>query len=419
MRTCILILGLMLTAAAQDGIRPDGLVLVYRHVDLHMNENLGLLKVRFKVQNPTDRPLEGEISFSTPPGAAIYGASIQKHIASTERESKLVAPEQAAALYVADRARQLDDSLQETLVAMRVAYGQKYDPLLLERIGEDRYRLRFVPVPARDNQIVSLRIAFEAVQENAKHVANVPIRWDSNLRATSEVKTTIRISLASGDLLKTIVSTTHTFGSVQRDEDGRRFSAEAKEGADGTDLKLSYALGFWSRPHEIARGGSGRSPISTDEAIALEALRTARAIQAAEESDRPTLALSSSVVSAYGSFLVIPKEDARALAREAGRELKTDSGPTARLSGEELKECEFIRTEMKLPARSWGPRCEIRVISTTDAARIQWARDHGIIPGRSTGLLLGTSFEYVKHGSACRVREPNVRRLREMAESLK
>src|SRR5262245_38523963 len=122
-------------------------VLLSRSVDLRLEENVGLLQVQFKVKNPTDRSLEGEVRFSVPAGAAVYEASLLKHVSSTERKSKLVTPGQASAFYALAK-ESVKDTVEEALIsqAMMKKYPKAYgkgtkDPAIIEHLSEDRYRL--------------------------------------------------------------------------------------------------------------------------------------------------------------------------------------------------------------------------------------------------------------------------------------
>lgn len=496
MRALSLSLVLAMAVAAQDATRSDGLVLVSRQVELEIQENLGLLRMDIKVKNPTDRPLEGDVSLSMPRGSAVHEASILNHIGSSERRAHLLGPDQAAALYAADMSRQLNGTEDPASAGMAAGGGMrpspqptaapasgvagglqagraaaatprpalpsgsatgasvsptssngasrltangltgqttlirsgtnvsaqvapKNDPALVERTGPDRYRLRFFPVPPRDTQTVTLRASFEVDREGNAFAATVPIRLESNLIVTGETRTAGRVALSSADALKSVTCASHGFGPIQRDEDGRRFSARIDSLGDGRALTLSYELGFWAKVHDFSTDSGLRGPLPSGALAGFRAVRSARALERAEEVARPALGRASGVVSAYGSFLVIPRNDARDLAREASRELKPDSGPAAAATEEETRDCEFVRSAMNLPARSWAPRCEIHVVSTTDPAKLRWARENGIVSGRSNGLLQGTSFEYVKHGPACKVREPNAEKLKQAAAALK
>jgi hypothetical protein len=455
MRTWILILGLAFAAVAQDAPKDDGLILTSHLVDLQVNENLGVLKVQFKVKNPTDRPLEGDVSFSAPRGAAVYEAGILKHIVSTQRKSKVLNPDRAASLYSADKNKQLNGTDDVAAGAMARGGGMNsatsarmsfpptspfsgtpkvmtegptnnpflmnayqrhmagYDPALVEFVSGDRYRLRFFPVPARDDQTVTLWMAFEVRKEPRAYAATVPLRLDSNFSATAATRAEIRIALSSADALPTVTCSSHALKSIERDEDGHRFAAVADAPEGVAELVLSYGPGFWARPHDFAPDAkSGEAP-------ALRAVRARRALERAEEPVRAGLALSTHVVTAYGSFLVIEANDARDLARSEGRTLRPESVPAAPVFDEDAKQCDFVRALLKLPALSRSAPCEIRTVSTNDPAKLQWARDNGITSGRSNTLLSSTSFEYVKHATGCAVHEPNVEKLRQRSELLK
>src|SRR5215831_18112341 len=99
-------------------------VIVARSVELRLEENLGILKVQFKVKNPTDRPLEGDVRFSAPAGGAVYEASLLKHISSTERKAKVVGPDQAAAFYALQKSNAQEPTTEDALVgqALRGKY---------------------------------------------------------------------------------------------------------------------------------------------------------------------------------------------------------------------------------------------------------------------------------------------------------
>jgi hypothetical protein len=447
MKTWTLILALSLSAVAQDAPRPEGLVLESHDVDVEFHENLGFMTVAFKVKNPTDRPLEGEVAFLAPSRAAVYEMSILKHIGSTQRRAVLLRPNHAVALYVGDKERQLNgqspadatgglaairsgqrmpDALHageggnpaSNFIANAMArHRAGFDPALLELRGEDRYHLRFFPVPARDNQTVTFRIAFEVPRQGKRYEATVPLRLDSNF-STARARFTGTVAVSSSDVLGLPSSSSHDLRRVQRSEDQRRVMA-AMDPQDGKSLVLSYDLGFWAKLHDPAAGAKSAEGLGAAGTSALRALRSLRALEAADEISRRELGPAAGAVSAWGSFLAIEKGDARDLAREAERALRPDPAPAAPMTDEEAKECEFVRAAKKLPARSWAPRCEIHVVSTNDPAKLQWARDNGIGSGRSTGLLNGTSFEYVKHGTGCPVQEPNVEKLRQRAAALK
>src|SRR6185503_14395259 len=156
-------------------------VIVSRTVELRLEENVGLLQVQFKVRNPTDRALEGEVRFAVPAGAAVYEASLLKHISSTERKSKVVTPDQATAFYALAK-NSVKDTAEEALIGQammkkypKAYYQTKKDPAIIDQVSEDRYRLRFFPVPARDNQTVTYRVAFEVPREEGACVATVPL----------------------------------------------------------------------------------------------------------------------------------------------------------------------------------------------------------------------------------------------------
>jgi hypothetical protein len=209
----------------------EPLVIVSRTVELRLEENFGLLQVQFKVKNPTDKALEGEVRFSVPAGAAVYEADLLKHISSTERKSKLVTPNQATAFYALAK-NSVKDTAEEALIAAAMTkkypkayYDTKKDPAIIEYVSEDRYRLRFFPVPARDNQTVTYRVAFEIPKEDGAQVATVPLCWDTPMKSAPDAVAETRVVVRSSDDLGAVTSPSHRLGSIQRHAEAHRFAA--------------------------------------------------------------------------------------------------------------------------------------------------------------------------------------------------
>lgn len=484
MRTWLLLLALSFAASAQGAPPEPKLFLASQEVDLQVHENVGVLKVQITVKNPSEQPLEGDLSFAAPAGAAVFGVALQHHIASTQRQGRLLRPEQARALYEGDKTRQEeeggDDALARTAVGsgmrgmsgpppgapppspgglgqprggvghvnpgipppyppappsnspvsgagpsaprptwnpnhlngqrgMRIGDGRDgcaingppTDPALLEALGGDRYRLRFYPVPARDHQTVTFWLAFELTKEGKALVLKLPLGLDGDFRTSSATRREGRLFVGSADRLGAIVCASHPLRSIRQDDDGRRFTAAIDALDAAPELQVSYEPGFWAKPGQP----------SGDGAAGLRALKAREALDQAPEAERPAKGPAAGIVSAYGSFLVIEKSEARDLARAAARALRTESAAPA--TDDELRQCGFA------VSRKGGPACALHAVSTNDAAKIQWARDQGLMSGPSTALLQGTSFEYVKHGAGCPVRDPSADRLRQRAGSLK
>jgi hypothetical protein len=419
---------LSLSTLAWGAPQDEPLVLVSRAVDLRLEENFGVLQVQFKVKNPTDKALEGEVRFSVPEGAAVFEASLLKHISSTERKSKLVPPDQASAFYVLAK-NSVKDTAEEALIAQammkkypKAYYDTRKDPAIIEYAGEDKYRLRFFPVPAKDNQTVTYRVAFEVPKAEGGCVATVPLTWDSPIKTAPDAVLETRVTVRSAEDLGAVASSSHRLGSIQRHSELHRFSAAVEAGAEGSDLVLSYVLSPKARLHSFASDAKLEAALAAqrpDDARALHAVRAKRALERASEADRPSLGLAAAVVSPHASLLVIETAEARDLARTDDRAFKADAGSSRPISEEDALQCDFIRDAAQLPALAPGATCSLHVLSTNSAAKVQWAKEHGL-KVTSTGVLLATrSVEYVKHLGACTLKEPNPEKLRKVAEVLK
>lgn len=437
MKTSILVLGLAISSLAWGSPQDDTLVIMSRSVDLQLHENLGLLKVQFKVKNPTDHPLEGEVSFSSPPGGAVYEASLLKHISSTERKSKVVSPDQAAAFYSLEKSSQMD-STEEAIPGqgLRGAFAHsgyhKYgyskshlpcqDPAILEYVSQDRYRLRFFPVPPHDDQTVTYLVAFEVSNDGNAWLSKVPLGWDTPMKSAADTSYEVRMSLRSSDALGSITCSSHRLGSIQRDREAHRFIAVVEGSAEPSELVLSYNLNQKAKPHDFSPNtpaDASSMSLKVDEAGALRAARYKRALDAATESDRPALGLSAGVVSPHGSLLVIEASVARDLARSEDRSFRPESASPDSISREDSLQCDFVRAAAMLPALTRATPCGIHTLSTNSAAKVQWARENGLTVGHSGVLLATSSVEYVKHGVGCPLHEPNPDKLRKLAEDLK
>jgi hypothetical protein len=403
-------------------------LIVSRTVELRLEENVGLLQVQFKVKNPTERALEGDVRFSVPAGAAVYEASLLKHISSTERKSKLVTPDQASAFYALAK-NSVKDTAEEALIGQamlkkypKAYYQTKKDPAIIDHVAEDRYRLRFFPVPPRDNQTVTYRVAFEVPREEGACVATIPLSWETAMKSAPDAVVETRVTVRSADDLGAITSSSHRLGSTQRHAELHRFGAVVEAAAEGSDLVLSYGLGPKAKLHDFspdAKIDAGLASQRPDDARALHAVRAKRTLDRAAEGDRPALGLAAAVVSPHASLLVIEASEARDLARTDDRSFKAESGSARPITEDDALQCDFIRTSAQLPALAPGATCGVHVISTNSAAKVQWAKDNGL-KVTSTGVLLATSsVEYVKHLGACSLREPNPEKLRKVAEVLK
>jgi len=437
MKASMLALGLALSSLAWGSPQDDTLVIVSRVVDLQLHENLGLLRVQFKVRNPTDRPLEGEVSFSSPPDGAVYEASLLKHISSTERKSKVLSPDPAATFYALAKSSQKDSTEESiTAQALRGAFAHSgyhkkgysksvlpgQDPAILEYVSQDRYQLRFFPVPPHDDQTVTYLVAFEVSKEGNAWLAKVPLGWDTPMKSTADTSYEARVSLRSSVASGSITCSSHRLGSIQRDREAHRFIAVVEGPAERSELALSYILNQKAKPHDFSPNtlaDASSISLKVDEAWALRAARDKRALEAAPASERPALGLSAGVVSPHGSLLVIEASVARDLARSDDRSFSSEPASSTSISKEDSLHCDFVRAAAALPALTRANPCGFHTLSTNSAAKIQWARENGLTVDHAGVLLATSSVVYVTHGAGCPLHEPNPDKLRKVAEDLK
>jgi hypothetical protein len=374
----------------------ERLVLSERAVTLKVADATASVTWRFKVRNPGLKAGEGEIELRAPAGAAVYEVRVEELISARDRCSRPLEARRAQALY--DEGKRIEksaDELSETLARAGrrnqtptpVVLGN--DPALVEESGKDRYRLRFHPVPALGEQTVSVTLAVGAERVGDHCRLLIPLELSSNL-SSEAARSEIRVDLASSSKTGAGVSSaTHALPLGT----GARYSAVLA--GEGKEFAVEYRAG------PAAAGEKDR---------AVRALAARRSMEGLDEAARLRVSLEAGIVSSQASLLVIE----RSLRREAERNL-----PEARpIAPDEAKTCDLVRAEAGLPSLKRQGPCEVRVITTNDAARLAWARAQGLELREARGKS-GFAFELARHDWACRLGEASPLRLKAAAQGLR
>jgi hypothetical protein len=415
------ILGLLIAGLAHGDTDETGLVLGLRQIDVRILESIGTIRLQLKVTNPTSRPLEGVFAFSAPVGAAVYEADVLKHIPSKARVSKVATPDFGEGLYAMDKQRILGGTEELAVAYLMHRSGHGDDPALVEQIAEDRYRVRFFPVPAGDDQTLTVLLAFEVPHDTGSFEVKIPLGYESNFRLGKSSRFETRIDLQSSDALAAVTSSTHRLDLVRKPQGSHQFWTVSDDAAGKPELALSYGLGAGARTIDVGSMTHLRvHPLATGEdRAACQALRSKRHLLSVAEAARPALGLSANLVSRYGSLLVMEDSLASILARDEGHLLRCESPSRVAVTKDEVLKCDFVRAAAQMPALSRSSTCELRAASTNDPAKIHWAQECGLIGSRTQAASSSASFEYVKHGRDCPLHEPSPEKLRLMVELLR
>jgi hypothetical protein len=299
--------------------------------------------------------------------------------------------------------------------------GHGDDPALVEVVSEDRYRVRFMPVPAGDDQTLTVLLSFEVPQDAAFWSARIPLEYESNFRSEKTSRFETRIDLRSSDALAGVTSSTHRLELSRKLQGSHQVWTVSDDGAGRPELAFSYGLGASARPMDLASDGKIRQhPLFTvEDRAACQALRSKRLLSRAVDPARTAGELSANLVSRYGSLLVMEDSLASILMRDEGHALHCETPSHLAASKEEVQKCDFVRAAAQMPALSRSTSCEIRAASTSDSAKIRWAQECGLLGTRAGPISSPATFEYVRHGRDCPLHEPSPEKLRLMAELLR
>jgi hypothetical protein len=408
-RTALALLALAPLAAEAEP-RGDELVLRKRQVQVLVNENLARVTLTWKVSNSGLRPLEGEVIFKAPKGAVVTESTLLKHIASANHRSKLFPSSRAFALYESAKGLELKgEDLKQASAVMaaatrainkklseerdraehplitpsgnpkhpfRIHNPNNYsefvdDPALVEWLGEDSYRLRFFPVPANDDQTVSITLAIETSQEGADRTLRIPLAMKDNFVWGEKTDCDARLAFHSSRPLEFGGSTSHRFEVQKSAQQTGDVALIAREEKPASELAFRYRL-------------------ATDAALSPPQIFPG--------------------VSQSESLLIIADADLKQAERHGTAPAAGAPGP------DDLKRCGFIR------AGAAGC-CEHSVV-TSDPARLKWARDHGLSP-RARKSTIGFAqpwmyeFDYVAHSAGCPLSEVDPIKLKALAAAEK
>src|SRR5262245_797927 len=230
MRRLVAVFALLLTLA--PNLRAAGLLIpeekslpplamLNHKVAITIDDQVATTRVEQTFRNHTDRPLEATYLFPVPKGASVNKFTMW--VAGKETKAELVKADEARAIY-------------ESIVR------RTQDPGLLEYLGNNLFRVRVFPVPARGDQ--KLALSYTSVAERAAGLVEYvyPLKTDGKATATLE-EFTIDATLKSQHGVQNVYSPTHSISLKRKGDKEVGVSFDQKQGLLDRDFQLFYQLG--------------------------------------------------------------------------------------------------------------------------------------------------------------------------------
>jgi hypothetical protein len=187
------------------------------HAELELSPPMALVKLDQAFYNPSHRQQEGEFVFNLPPGAAVC------------RFAMYVTPTQLIEGEIIDRARAED-------VYSSIVRSQK-DPAILEKIGDNLFRMRVFPIPAHDIKRILLHYTLPLEGRSGQFHMQLPML--SDLEPIWDFR--IHGSIHGPTPLATVNSPTHPQIAFQSREAGRiDFHFTQRNYLSSSDVMLTF-----------------------------------------------------------------------------------------------------------------------------------------------------------------------------------
>src|SRR5262245_60840502 len=197
------------------------LAMLDHKVSITVDDQVATTRVEQTFRNHTDRPLEATYLFPVPKGASVNKFTMW--VGDKETKGELVE---------ADKAR----SVYESIVR------RTQEPGLLEYLGNNLFRVRVFPVPAKGDQ--KLALSYTSVAERSAGLVEYvyPLKTDGKATATLE-DFSITAVLKSQHGVQNVYSPTHSISLKRRGDKEVHVSFDKKQGLLDRDFQLFYQLG--------------------------------------------------------------------------------------------------------------------------------------------------------------------------------
>ena len=197
------------------------LAMVNHLVTVSVEDQVAVTTVEQTFRNHTDRPLEATYLFPVPRGASVDRFTMW--VDGKETNGELLDAKKAHAVY--------------TEIVRRTQ-----DPGLLEYLGNNLFRMRVFPVPARGDQKVKLSFKSIAPKDGPVVEYVYPLKTDGKSTSTLE-EFSVKIAIKSQTPIQNVYSPTHAITIVRRGEKEAEVTFERNQAVLDKDFQLFYGSG--------------------------------------------------------------------------------------------------------------------------------------------------------------------------------
>ncbi len=195
------------------------LAMLNHKVTIAIEDQVAVTSVEQTFRNHTDRQLEATYIFPVPKGASVDRFTMTVDGVDTKGE-----------LLPADKAREIYNGIVRRTL----------DPGLLEYAGQDLFRMRVFPVPARGDQKVSVRFRSLSPKEGKLVQYVYPLKNDGKAVTTLE-KFSITANVKSMHGITNLYSPTHSLALRRVSDKEIEVNFEKDAGSLGRDFVLYYS----------------------------------------------------------------------------------------------------------------------------------------------------------------------------------
>jgi Ca-activated chloride channel family protein len=197
------------------------LAMLHHKVAIGIQDQVAITKVEQTFRNHTERELEASYVFPVPKGASVNQFTML--VDGKEVKGEMVEAAKAREIY-------------QSIVR------RTQDPGLLEYMGNNLFRVRVYPVPAKGDQKVTLTYTSVANREGDLVEYIYPLKTDGRAPATLE-EFSITATIKSQHAVQNVYSPTHSISLKRSNDREVTVHFEKNQGLLDKDFQLYYSLG--------------------------------------------------------------------------------------------------------------------------------------------------------------------------------
>ncbi|MCH8042477.1 MAG: VWA domain-containing protein [Planctomycetes bacterium] len=219
------------------------LAMLNHHVEVKLEDQVSVTRVRQTFRNHTDQQLEATYVFPVPKGASVRQFAMW--VNGKKCKGELIKAEKAKAMYTS-------------------IVRQTKNPALLDYIGSDLLRLKIFPIPAKGDQKIEVSFTAVAKKEHGLVEYVYPLKTDHTAASTLE-EFRLTLSLSSQQPLGSIYSPTHEV-VIERQGDHR---AVVRFEQNGTALDRDFQLFYTTSGQDVGLTALAHRPISDEDGFVM------------------------------------------------------------------------------------------------------------------------------------------------------